>query len=155
MRSVNYCRNFLLMVGALACLPGVAAASDYLSEAQRLAASGQLRAAEIELKNAVRADQADMNARYRLAVIELQLGEGAAAEHDASAARSGGFDPTKALPLLAETYLAQGKFVQLLRDFSGSDGDAEERSSILVARGYAELALKPRVEVVRRRLGSA
>ncbi len=141
-RRINYCRGLLLTVGTLACLHGAAIASDYLSEAQRLIASGQLRAAEIVLKNAVRADQSDMNARYRLAVIELQLGEGAAAEHDASLARSGGFEPTKVVPLLAETYLAQGKYVQLLHDFPGTEGDAEEKANILVARGYAQLALK-------------
>lgn len=118
-----------------------AGASSYLAEARQLLARGQTRAAEIELKNAVRADPKDLEARYRLARVELALGEAIAAEADAKVAREGGYDPEKTLPLLAETYLAQRKYQQLLRDFPAKTGSAAERASVLVIRGYAQSAL--------------
>ena len=53
-----------------------------LTDADRLTAKGDLKAAEIQLKNAVRSDPKNMVAHYRLAVIELQLGQAAAAERE-------------------------------------------------------------------------
>src|SRR5260221_9684296 len=56
------------------------AATDYVADAEGLLAKGQVRAAEIQLKNAVRSDPSNMLAHYRLALVQLQLGEAAAAE---------------------------------------------------------------------------
>ncbi|HTT79725.1 MAG TPA: XrtA/PEP-CTERM system TPR-repeat protein PrsT [Stellaceae bacterium] len=134
----------LLSVGLFAGPPRAVGSTSYLDEAQRLEAGGQLRAAEIELKNAVRNDQSNMTAHYRLAVVELQLGEAAAAEHEASVARAGGFDPEKVVPLLADAYLLQGKFRALLEQFPAISGSATQRANVLVARGYAQLALQQR-----------
>ena len=115
--------------------------TDYLNDAERLQAKGQLRAAEIQLKNAVRSDPKNLAAHYRLAVIQLQLGEAAAAEHEAGVARAGGYDPDHTIPLLAQTYLAQQKYRQLLEEFSGTEGSNAQRAGVLVARGYAEMGL--------------
>lgn len=134
----------LLSVGLSAGAPCAFGSTGYLDEAQQLEASGQLRAAEIELKNAVRSDQSNMTAHYRLAVVELQLGEAAAAEHEASVARAGGFDPEKVVPLLADAYLVQGKYRELLQQFTATSGSARQRADVLVARGYAQLALDQR-----------
>ena len=134
----------LLSAGLLAGASRALGATDYLDEAQHLEATGQFRAAEIELKNAVRADQSNMNAHYRLAVLELRLGEAAAAEHEASVARAGGYDPEKVVPLLADAYLLQGKYRELLQEFPATSGSAPQRASVLVARGYAQLALQQR-----------
>jgi cellulose synthase operon protein C len=135
--------QIVLSVGLLSALPSVAAnESSYLDEAQHLQASGQLRAAEIELKNAVRSDQNNMTAHYRLAIVELQLGETAAAEHEASIARAGGFDPEKVVPVLLEAYLGQGKYKELLQDFPATTGSPLLRANELVARGDAQLALQ-------------
>ena len=117
------------------------AGTNYVAEAEKLAAKGQLRSAEIQLKNAIRSDPNDMQAHYRLAIVELQLGDAAAAEHEAQAARAGGYDPDRTVPLLAQTYLAQQKYKQLLNAFPEEQGGVAERSGVLVARGYAQLAL--------------
>ena len=58
----------------LAGPPTGAGAANYFEDAQRLLEKGQLRAAEIQLKNAVRSDPANMAAHYRLATVLLQLG---------------------------------------------------------------------------------
>lgn len=118
-----------------------AAGSDPLAEAENLVAKGQLRAAEIQLKNAVRSDPKNMAAHYRLAVVQLQLGNAAAAEHEAKEARAGGYDPEHTVPFIAQTYLLQQKYRELLDDFPTEQGSNTERSGVLVARGYAQLAL--------------
>jgi cellulose synthase operon protein C len=134
----------LLAAGLAAGVPSAFGSTGYLDKAQQLQASGQLRAAEIELKNAVRSDQSNMTAHYRLAVVELQLGEAAAAEHEASVARAGGFDPEKVVPLLVETYLLQGKYRELLQDFPATSGSTRQRADVLVGRGDAQLAVGQR-----------
>ena len=131
----------LLFSTALSAHAALGQGSEYLSDAERLLAKGELKAAEIQLKNAVRTDPQNMAAHYRLAVVQLQLGEAAAAEHEASVARAGGFDPDHTLPLLAESYLAQQKYRQVLDEFPATDGSNIERSGLLVARGYAQIGL--------------
>src|SRR6266550_4437324 len=139
---VNYRFIGVVLLGiALTVRVAGAAGSDYLAEAEGLLAKGELKAAEIQLKNAVRSDPKNMAAHYRLALIQLQLGDATAAEREASIARAGGYEPDRTVPLLAETYLAQQKHRQLLQDFPGDAGSNAERSGVLVARGYAQLAL--------------
>src|ERR1051326_1300034 len=130
---------FLVIVRSGGCVG--AQGTDYLNDADRLQAKGQLRAAEIQLKNAVRSEPKNMAAHYRLAMIQLQLGEAAAAEHEASVARAGGYDPDHTIPLLAQTYLAQQKYRQILEEFPGTEGSDAQRAGVLVARGYAQIAL--------------
>ena len=137
-----------LLVGA-AFISFQASAADYVAQAEAFLAKGQLKAAEIELKKAVQADPQNLSAHYRLATVQMQLGEAAAAEHEAKVARDGGYDPDHTVPLLAETYLAQQKFKQLLEEFPGDQGGPAERAGVLVARGYAQLALQNRDEASR------
>ena len=134
-RQVNYRSLIIALSFALTFEAGTggAAGTDYLAEAESLAGKGQLKAAEIQLKNAVRSDPNNGAAHYRLAVIQLQLGNPAAAEHEARIARNGGYDPAHSGPLLAQTYLAQQKFRQLLEDFGADQGDNAERAGIMVA----------------------
>lgn len=140
-------RNGLLPIALSICLVASTAVlasttTNYLDDAQHLEASGQLRAAEIELKNAVRSDQSNMTAHYRLAIVQLRLGEAAAAEHEASVARAGGFDPEKVIPILVEAYLIEGKYRELLQEFPATTGSPALRANVLVARGYAQLSLQ-------------
>jgi putative PEP-CTERM system TPR-repeat lipoprotein len=135
---------FLRSGVGLVALIGVAAsahAANYLADAKQYLIKGQVKAAEIELKNAVRSDPKAMEAHFLLAQVELQLGEAVAAEQQAKAARAGGYDLDRTIPLLAETYLLQHKYQALLRDFPATTGSAAQRSSVLVARGYAQIAL--------------
>ena len=126
---------------ALAALTGAARANDYLNDAKRLIAAGDLRAARIQLKNAVRSEPQNMEAHYRLGWVYLQLGEPVAAETEAKTARVGGFDPDLAVVLLARATLAEGKYQQLLANFSPDQGSKARRAEVLVLRGDAQLAL--------------
>jgi len=73
-----------------------------------------------------------MAAHYRLAVLELQLGNAAAAEHEAKAARAGGYDPEHTVPLLAQTYLAQQKY-RMLESPRRGGGNSSSVGGISVA----------------------
>ena len=126
---------------ALIGLAATAHAADYVANAKQFIAKGELKAAEIELKNAVRSNPSAMQAHYLLARVELQLGNPVAAEAQAKAARESGYDPDRTVPLLAETYLQQRKFRELLRDFPATTGSPAQRAGVLVIRGYAQLAL--------------
>ena len=56
---------------------------------------GDLKAAQIDLRNAVRSDPQNAEAHYWLGRVSLELGDPVAAEREASAARDRGFDPTQ------------------------------------------------------------
>ncbi len=130
-----------LFLASFVAYSSTASAKDYVAEAEKLQAQGQLRAAEIELKNAIKDNPKDSAAHYRLAALELDMGNAAAAEFEARLARLGGYDPDQTVPLLVRAYLAQEKFNELLRDFPGTEGSANERARVLVARGTALIAL--------------
>src|SRR5205814_4633495 len=88
-----------------------------------------------------RSDPKDMVTHYRCAVIEHPCGKATAAEHEAKGARAGGYDPEHTVPFIAQAYLAQQKYRQLLEEFPGDQGGNAERAGVLVMRGYAQLAL--------------
>jgi len=69
-------------------LPGLAQdANPYLDSAQTYEEKGDLRAAEIQLRNAARQAPQDSRVHARLAQIYLKLGELASAEREARSAR--------------------------------------------------------------------
>src|SRR3954464_8037900 len=92
----------------------IAAHADYLSSARDSMKKGDLKAAQIDLRNAIRADPQNAEAHFWLARVSLELGDPVAAEREAQAARERGFDPHQTVPLLAQAMLTQGKYQQLL-----------------------------------------
>ena len=64
-----------------------------------------------------------------------------AAEKEFRLARDNGFDPRGVTPLLAQTYMAQGKFRELLRDFPATGQPPEIVVSVLVTRGIAMMQM--------------
>src|ERR1700733_8619097 len=103
-----------IMMGAwLGAFP-IAAHADYLSTAKASLKKGDLKSAQIDLRNAVRADPQSAEAHYLLGRVSIELGDPVAAEREADAARQRGFDPHQAVPLLTQAMLAQGKYQKLL-----------------------------------------
>ena len=104
---------------------------------------GDLKAAQIDLRNAIRADpqNADLAAHYWLARVSLELGDPVAAEREAQAARSRGFDPHQTIPLLGQAMLTQNKYQQLLDSLKPDGKDPQLDAAILVSRGYALIGL--------------
>jgi putative PEP-CTERM system TPR-repeat lipoprotein len=102
---------------------------------------GDVRTAQIELRNTVRSDPNNAEAHFRLGVIQLRLGDPIAAERSLRQARDNGFDPRPIIPLLAQTFMAQGKFRELLRDFPTTSLPQDQIAPLLVMRGTAHLQL--------------
>jgi putative PEP-CTERM system TPR-repeat lipoprotein len=89
------------------------AVEDYVNSAQSYAKKGDLKAAEIELRNAAREAPKDAHIRVMLAEIYLKLGDPASAEREARAARELGAPEEGYLLTLADAILRQGRFADL------------------------------------------
>ena len=131
-----------LLVGALALLWPACASADYLSDGRKSFAKGDMRTAVVQLRNAVRTDPKNAEAHYLLAKIQYELGDAVAAQKEAKNAVALGFDKQQVLPMLASTYLLQGKYAELLEDFQVENQNALVDSIILDARGFAYTGLQ-------------
>lgn len=129
----------LLLAGWSVTAPGVAWA-DYLGDARQALQKGDVRAAQIHLRNAVKSDPQNAEAHYQLARVSLELGDAVAAEREAKAARDRGYDAQKVVPVLAQAYLAQNKTREILAEFTPGNRDPQFDAEILVIRGYAQAA---------------
>ncbi len=115
---------------ALACGAGPAwadtngkASSHYVDDAKAYLAKGQLRAAEIQLKNALRDNPSDLEARIDLGVVTMREGDAAGAERSFKQALQLHASRDQVLPLLGQSYLMQGKATEIL-DEMRADGFA-------------------------------
>jgi len=137
----------LLGVSVLSVSPAVRAAQDsvneksqqYYRDAQGYLDKGDINAASIQLKNAIRADPSNVSARYDLARIYLFLGDYAAAEKELTVARERGMADEKVLPLLAEAYLRQLKFDKVLEIARPGNFGKEQNARLLILRANAYL----------------
>lgn len=143
----------LLLAGAFAA-PGAAwaasgdpsAAKKYEAEADDLIAKDDLKSAEIELKNAVKAAPDNGDLRLKLARLQIRLNDIEGAQVQLKAARDHGADEAKVVPLLGRTYIVQGKFEELLQDFPVPESATPAvKVATLVVRAEAQIQLK-RVE---------
>src|SRR5712691_8167485 len=101
---------FAAAISVLAC-PGLYAKDTTASikEAEQYAAKGNLKAAEIELRNAIRERPQDPVLHARLAEVYLRLGDPASAEREARSARERMGDEADYVPVLADALLRQDK----------------------------------------------
>src|ERR1700740_1156386 len=81
-----------------------------VKDAEQYVAKGNLKAAEIELRNAIRESPQDPVLHARLAEVYLQLGDTASAEREARSARELKGNEADYLPVLADALLRQEKF---------------------------------------------
>jgi len=131
-----------LLVAAAMC-PATAAPGESQtspSAAQRALDKGDAATAVIELKNAIRANPADAQARYQLAVLYFAQGNAEGAISELETARAQGFDQAKVLPLLAQCYGALGRFKDLT-GISTAGLTGQTRAAILSAQTRAHLTL--------------
>src|SRR5215470_12863411 len=137
------CVAFAAALSALAC-PATAAKdpSAPLREAAQYLENGNLKAAQIELRNAIRDSPQDPVIRARLAEVYLKLGDPAAAEVEARAARELNGDERDYLLIFADALFRQNKFAELLLEIRPGDRDPAFESKIRVALGSASAALR-------------
>ena len=115
---------------------------EYHDAARVSLQDGDIAAAIIQLKNAVRSDPANFEARFELATLYIRMGDGPSAEKELRAARQGGFKSYDVSFLLAQAYLLQRKSNDLLDDIKPEEFQGKERALLYVARSDAYMALE-------------
>src|SRR5438874_11686495 len=115
-----------------------------VKEAEQYVAKGNLKAAEIELRNAIREAPQDPVLHARLADVYLQLADPAAAEREARAALERNGDEADYIPALTDALLRQEKFADLLNLVKPGDRAPALESKIRTALGTAEAGLRDR-----------
>jgi cellulose synthase operon protein C len=117
------------------------AATNTIESAQEAVRQGNLRDAEIQLKNALQAKPGDGATRYELGLIELRLGDLTGAESEARRALKDGYDADLSTELLMRSYISGGRYKELLHDFptiNPTPGKQDSASSsIMSARAVA------------------
>jgi putative PEP-CTERM system TPR-repeat lipoprotein len=140
----------MVIAGALAALACPAAyakdSASYVKEADQNIAQGNLKAAEIQLRNAIRETPQDPLLRARLADVYLQLGEIIAAEREARAARERNGNEADYLPVLADALLRQQKFAALTELVQPGNRDPVLESKVRTVLGTAAAGLGDRAK---------
>ena len=100
-------RGFLDTLRALS-LAGIAHVGGGvdLADARKALQKGDLRAAQIYLRNAVRSDPQNAEAHFWLARVSLELGDAVASEREVRAARDRGFEVAREMLCWARTEMA-------------------------------------------------
>ncbi len=115
---------------------------DPVAAAQADLARGDIRAAQLELRNAVRNNPSNAVAHFELGKLQLKLGDPIAAEKELKAARAAGYQSTAIAPLLAQSYLPQQKYKDLLKEFPPAGLPPADAAPLLISRALAQLALR-------------
>ena len=137
---------FLLSAALLltACGPASLTEEQHYQRAEALEHSGDLRGALIEWKNVVQRNPSRADARLRLGLVSLELGDHAAARAEFERAMQLGMDPSEVLLPQARTWHASGAHQRVLDELPetvSSVGDPATRAEIHRLRGEALLAL--------------
>jgi cellulose synthase operon protein C len=141
-------RRWVVLAAALSVLACPAAhakdSTASIKEADQYAAKGNLKAAEIELRNAIREAPQDPVLHARLADVYFQLGDMASAEREGRSARERNGSEADYLPVLADALLRQNKFADLLDLVQPDDRDPVLESKVRTALGTAAAGMGDR-----------
>lgn len=125
-----------LMAGLSACSNNQST-ETLLAEAKQYQQKGDVKAAMIQLKNAVAKSPEDAEARIQLGMLHLEVGDAVSADKELRKARSLGADAGRVLPLLGKSNMLQGRAKELLDDISADQ--AKGSAPLLALRGDALL----------------
>jgi putative PEP-CTERM system TPR-repeat lipoprotein len=114
---------------------------DSVAAGEALLAKGEVHAASLELRNAVRNHPENARAHVLLARVQLREGDAVAAEKELKQAQTLHYPGPDLLPLLARAYLGQERFRDLLRDIPVDTLPPAQEAAVLVSRSMAQTAL--------------
>ena len=132
-------------------------ATEYVDNAKRHLADGEFTAATIELKNALKSEADNAEARWLLGKIYYDLNDMPSADKELRRARQLGVPAEQVSPLLAQAFLKQGKFAEL-QALSAEGLGGEPLAMLLSAQGLGRLAqgeLAEAGELIERAVGEA
>ena len=116
--------------------------SSYYDEARAYLKKGDINAAAIQLKNAIRADENNVDARFDLASIYLARRDGASAEKELRAALAHGMSRERALLPLAQALILQNKTEALLKEIDPGILGGHDAAVLHGVRARAHLLLR-------------
>jgi len=117
-------------------------AAEYIQDAQKHRAAGNISAGIIDLKNALQQEPKNLTARILLARFYLDLPDSASAESELLHARQDGADAISTAVPLAQAELLLGKPELALKETDvGNAPSPEANASLMAARGQALMAL--------------
>jgi putative PEP-CTERM system TPR-repeat lipoprotein len=128
----------LSLVGMLIACGSSTSDEQYVNKAQSYLDKGELKAAAIELKNALRQNPDSTQARWLLGKLHLEMGNVAAAEKELSRAKELGLAEGEVVPLLARALLEQGKITKVL-EISRDNLPEDAEVSVLSLQGLGKL----------------
>lgn len=112
-----------------------------VNEARTLVASGDHKAAIIQLKNALAQDEDNAEARFELGTLYFEQRELASAEKEFRRARQAGYAENAANAMIARTLLGQRDFQRVLDEVPASTGSDADAATVNALRATAELGL--------------
>ncbi len=141
--------NIILGAAAAVVLVGAAGGSyllfgrhtDPVLRAQELLSKGDLRAAQIELRNAVRDNPDSADAHLRLGETQLQMGDPIAGEKELKTARDLGADRWLIIPQLGQSYIAQGRYKDVLAEVPPDGPTPKGAATNMQLRAMAQVAM--------------
>lgn len=141
------CAVAVIAAGALLASPVAAVAAteetqSVVNDAKQRVEKGDLRGAEVQLRNAVRANPSDPGLHLDLAGIYLQMQNLPAAEVEARLAREDKGPADTVDPVLAQILLQENKLSELFRDVKPGEREAKAESEVRVTLGLGHLTLQ-------------
>ena len=116
--------------------------SSYYDQAKASLKAGDINAAAIQLKNAIRADESNVDARLALAQIYLSRFDGASAETELRAALAHGMPRERVMLPLAQALFLQQKSEALLKDIDPNLLHGHDAAVLYGVRARAQLMLR-------------
>ena len=150
-RAGRYVHLALSLNVALAIAGGATAAladanngptSHYVEDAKNYLAKGELKAAEIQLKNALRDNPNDLDARITMGIVSMREGDAGGAERSFKVALQQSGTRPQVLPLLGQSYLMQGKAREIIDEMKPDGLPPESAAQIADLRSRAYISQK-------------
>ena len=115
--------------------------ANAMQSAHDLLAKGDVRAAVIQLRNAVRDNPSNAEAHALLAQTQLVLGDPVAAEKEIKTAAGLGWNKANVAAILSQSYVAQKKWSDILSDIPQRGATPSQTAFLLISRAYAQRGL--------------
>lgn len=139
-RPLPHRRLLALVLCASLAACGGESSETLVKQAQQSLATGDRKAAIIQLKSAIQEDAKNAEARFALGKLYVDMGDGASAEKELRRALELGLARERALVPLGHALLLQREFDKLLEEIpSKPDGQPAEVAALLALRAEAQL----------------
>ncbi|WP_310446489.1 XrtA/PEP-CTERM system TPR-repeat protein PrsT [Thiobacillus sp.] len=132
----------LILGASLLTACGGEDSATLVKEAQLKIAAGDIKAATIQLKNAIDQDDNNAEARFELGKLYLAQLDLASAEKEFRRAREAGIAAGTVNPLIARTLLMQQEYQRILDELPAPGDSSNEAATLLALRATAELGLR-------------